>query len=136
MQLKTKLFGGDVRMFDYLYEWIQNLAFYLVIVTAVLQIIPGSGYKKYVQFFSGMVMILLMLTPVLKLVGMENQFYELYHSKEYELSKKEIEDRQKYFEDLDIMDFLPDEYQGYTGEEDSTKNITDEIKVEGIEIGE
>lgn len=123
-------------MFDYLYEWIQNLAFFLVIVTAVLQIIPGSGYKKYVQFFSGMVMILLMLTPVLKLVGMENHFYELYHSKEYELSKKEIEERQKYFEDLNIIDFLPDEYQNHTGEEVDTKSIPNEIKVEGIQIGE
>ncbi|HAX51460.1 stage III sporulation protein AF [Muricomes intestini] len=123
-------------MLNYLYEWIKNLAFFLVIVTAVLQVIPGTGYKKYVQFFSGMVMILLMLTPILKLVGMENQFYELYHSKEYELSKKEIEEQQKYFENLDIMDFLPDEYQNHTEEEDDTKSIPNEIKVEGIQVGE
>ena len=81
-------------------------------------------------------MILLMLTPILKLVGMENQFYELYHSKEYELSKKEIEEQQKYFENLDIMDFLPDEYQNHTEEEDDTKSIPNEIKVEGIQVGE
>ena len=123
-------------MLNYLYEWIKSLAFFLVIVTAVLQVIPGTGYKKYVQFFSGMVMILLMLTPILKLVGMENQFYELYHSKEYELSKKEIEEQQKYFENLDIMDFLPDEYQNHTEEEDDTKSIPNEIKVEGIQVGE
>ncbi|CUX43234.1 stage III sporulation protein AF [Clostridium sp. C105KSO13] len=122
-------------MLDYLYEWIQTLAFFLVIVTAVLQVIPGTGYKKYVQFFSGMVMILLMLTPVLKLVGMENHFYELYHSKEYELSKDEIEEQQKYFEDQDIMDFLPDEYQNDAGEDNESKGASDEIKVEGIQIG-
>lgn len=122
-------------MLDYLYEWIQTLAFFLVIVTAVLQVIPGTGYKKYVQFFSGMVMILLMLTPVLKLVGMENHFYELYHSKEYELSKDEIEEQQKYFEDQDIIDFLPDEYQNDAGEDNESKGASDEIKVEGIQIG-
>ena len=93
-------------MFDYIYEWIQNLAFYLVIVTAVLQIIPGKGYKKYVQFFSGMVMILLMLTPILKLTGIETRFYDLYHSQEYEMERKEIEKQKSYFEDLDILDFL------------------------------
>lgn len=123
-------------MFDYLYDWIQNLAFFLVIITAVLQIIPGKGYKKYVQFFSGMVMILLMLTPILKLTGIENQFYKLYHSKEYEMSKEDIEKQQKYFEDLDILDFLPNEYQYHTGGQQETEDTSNEIKVEDIQVGE
>jgi stage III sporulation protein AF len=121
-------------MFQYVYEWIQSLAFFLVIVTAVLQIIPENGYKKYVQFFSGMVMILLMITPILKLAGIENQFYDLYHSKEYEMTKAEIEKEQSYLEDLDILDFLPSEYQ--TGGEDKTADTLNEIEVEDIQIGE
>lgn len=120
-------------MFDYIYEWIQNLAFYLVIVTAVLQIIPGKGYKKYVQFFSGMVMILLMLTPVLKLTGIETRFYDLYHSQEYEMEKKEIEKQKDYFEDLDILDFLPDEYGQ---EEQNAEDDKNGIEVEEIQVGE
>ncbi|MGC4019525.1 MAG: stage III sporulation protein AF [Muricomes sp.] len=123
-------------MFDYLYEWIQNLAFFLVIVTAVIQIIPGNGYKKYVQFFSGMVMILLLLTPILRLTGIEKQFYNLYHDKEYEMSKEEIENRQRYFQDLDILDFLPNEYQYSSEGEEKAEDATDEIKVEDIQIGE
>ena len=120
-------------MFDFIYEWIQNLAFYLVIVTAVLQIIPGKGYKKYVQFFSGMVMILLMLTPIFKLTGIENRFYDLYHSQEYEMEKEEIEKQKDYFEGLDILDFLPEEYGQ---EEQNAENTKKGIEVEEIQVGE
>ena len=30
-------------MFAYLYEWIRNVAFYLVLVTALLHVLPRSG---------------------------------------------------------------------------------------------
>ncbi len=122
-------------MFEYLYEWIQNIAFYLVIMTAVLKIIPGKEYKKYVQFFSGLVMILLMLTPVLKLAGIEQTFYELYHSREYEMEKEEIEAHKTYLEETDILDFLPQEYQYNDSSREDPKTDPNKIEVEGIQIG-
>lgn len=121
-------------MFEFLYKWIQNLSFYLVIITAVLQILPGKEYKKYIQFFSGMVMILLILTPILKLTGTQGQFYELYHSKQYEMEKREIEKRQAYLKDLDILDFVPDEY--HTEIPKKEEKINDMIEVREVQIGE
>ncbi len=121
-------------MFDFLYEWIQNLAFYLVIITAVIQILPGKSYKKYIQFFSGLVMILLMLTPVMKLTGTKEHFYELYHSREYEMEKEELTRQQSYMEDLDFLDFLPDEYQPETAEEEET--VQNKVEVEEIRFGQ
>lgn len=115
-------------MLDAVYEWIQNTVFYLVIVTAVLAVIPGNGYKKYIQFFTGMVMILLLLTPVLKLTGMEGTFQELYSGHEYEHERREIEKQGQYFEQLELFDFLPEEYQGEFRE--------NAIEVEEIRIGE
>lgn len=60
-------------MFDYIYEWIQNLAFYLILVTAALHAVPGEAYKKYIRFFTGLVLILMILTPILKMFGTEFQ---------------------------------------------------------------
>lgn len=120
-------------MFDFLYKWIQNLTFYLVIVTAVMQILPGKEYKKYIQFFSGLVMILLILTPVLKLTGTQGKFNELYHSKQYESEKEEIEKQQNYLKDLDILDFLPDEYHEAVSDEEEKRG--DKIEVGEVRVG-
>ena len=38
-------------MKTYFYEWTQNLAYYMVILTIVMQLLPSDNYKKYVQFF-------------------------------------------------------------------------------------
>ncbi|CDB01205.1 putative uncharacterized protein [Lachnospiraceae bacterium CAG:215] len=34
-------------MLDAMYEWMKNLAFYLVIVTAALEVLPREAYRKY-----------------------------------------------------------------------------------------
>ena len=115
-------------MLDRIYEWIQNIAFYLVLVTAVMEVIPSEGYKKYIRFFTGMVLILLTITPILKLSGLEDRFYTLYRSEEYEQEKREIEKQGEYFEQADLFDFLPEEY--VQQEEQNS------IEVEEIRIGE
>ncbi|MEZ3433692.1 MAG: stage III sporulation protein AF [Lachnospiraceae bacterium] len=71
-------------MFDYLYEWIQNIAFYLVLVTAVLHAVPDKGYQKYIRFFTGLVLILMIVTPVLRLFGTEAKLTDLHEYMDYE----------------------------------------------------
>lgn len=137
-------------MVESIYTWMQNIVFYLVIVTAVLEVLPGGNYQKYIRFFTGLVLMVLLLTPILNLAGVKEIFTELYHGYEYEQQKQEIEEQEKYFEDLDLFEFLPEEYLygqedalGIEGEEarrqqeiSSYGNTVNEIKVEDISIGE
>lgn len=58
-------------MFEYIYEWIENVAFYLVLATAVLHVIPNQEYRKYIRFFTGLVLILMLAAPILKIMGTE-----------------------------------------------------------------
>lgn len=74
-------------MLDYIYQWIENIAFYLVIIVAVMQMIPGDSYKKYIRFFAGLVLILMLSGPILQLFGMAD-----VHSKEYKTRLEEIEE--------------------------------------------
>lgn len=89
-------------MFDYLYEWIENVAFYLVILTIAIQLIPDNSYKKYIQFFVGLILVLMLSEPILKIFGMEDDFYVFYENAEYEQKVKEIEKSTKYLEDISI----------------------------------
>src|SRR5699024_3905168 len=78
-------------MFQQIYKWIQNITVYLIITAAVMHAVPGKDYGKYVRFFSGLILILLLATPLLNLTGMNEKFETLYRNNEYKLEKQEIE---------------------------------------------
>lgn len=84
----------------YLYEWIENIAVYMVIITVAMQMVPNNSYKKYIRFFTGLILIILMSGPILKIFGMEQELEEFYKSAEYEQKVKEIERATKYLEDF------------------------------------
>ena len=82
-------------MLDYIYEWMENIAFYMVIVVAAMQMVPGDGYKKYIRFFAGMILILMLTGPILKLFGMSE-----FPNDEYKKELEEIENATKYMEEI------------------------------------
>lgn len=58
-------------MFEFISQWLKNITFYYIIVTLILQMTPTQEYKKYIQFFTGLILILLLAEPVLSLTEME-----------------------------------------------------------------
>ena len=82
-------------MLTFIYEWIENIAFYLIVLLAVMQMIPHSSYQKYIRFFAGMILILMLLSPILKLFDMD-----AYHYSEYQSVMRKIEDASGYLESI------------------------------------
>ena len=74
-------------MIQLVYRWMQNLAVYMILVTAFLQALPENSYRKYVRFFCGLLLTVLLAQPVLDLMGEA----ELYRTAEYEQMIKEME---------------------------------------------
>ena len=62
-------------------ELVQNILVYVVIVTVLRGLISNPRYSQYFQFFSGVIMILLMLSPVLSVFDFENEWYSLLEEK-------------------------------------------------------
>ena len=60
-------------MTDGIYSWIQNVACFFILLTAVMNFLPDNSYKKYVQFYMGMLLILVILSPVFRFTGLENK---------------------------------------------------------------
>lgn len=122
-------------MLDWLYEWIKNLAFYMIIVSVIFKVLPGNGYQKYIQFFSGIVLILLVFLPIVRILGKEQTIKDLYEGYSYEQKKEEMEMMENYFTDTDILDFLPEEYlQEGEGQGEQSENET--VRIEPVVIGE
>ena len=73
-------------MLQHIYTWMENIAFYMVLIVAIMHMIPGENYKKYIRFFVGLILIFMMVGPILKIADME-----AYSNKEYESELREIE---------------------------------------------
>ena len=56
-------------MFEIIYKWLQNLSFYMILVNAVTCVLPSSSYRKYIRFFTGLILILMLAMPVMSLFG-------------------------------------------------------------------
>lgn len=80
-------------MLNYICEWMENIAFYLVILIAIIQMVPHGSYEKYIRFFAGLILILLLSGPILKLFGMEKFQNDAYREaiEEIEKTAEEIE---------------------------------------------
>ncbi|MCI6122209.1 stage III sporulation protein AF [Lachnospiraceae bacterium HCP28S3_F9] len=124
-------------MFEYLYQWMENLAFYMVMITAVMHIIPDKGYQRYLRFFTGLVLIIMLAAPIVKLLGMESSWENLYENDEYLTQIEKIENSTDYLETINPEEYLNEvqkEYQDDNeNEEGSEENM--EIDVEEIRIG-
>lgn len=107
-------------MRDAIYEWLQNLAVYLILVSAVWQVLPKEEYQKYVRFFAGLVLMILLLQPVLKLTDMELDFEGWMEEETRELEQS--------ISDLQIPEESGSEVSGWESEPP--------IEVGEIQIGE
>ena len=120
-----------MQFFRFLYGWIMNAAFYLVIFTAVLHVLPGEQYQKYVRFFTGLVIVVLLFSPLFKLLGMEHLFQGFRENAEYRQLQKEMEQASDFLEEKQ-------EEQEEKQEDNETETNETETNQEGgrIHVGE
>lgn len=49
---------------DALYGWVNNIVYYLILVTMITNLLPAGKYEKYLRLFAGCILILLVIQPV------------------------------------------------------------------------
>ncbi|MCI9532785.1 MAG: stage III sporulation protein AF [Lachnospiraceae bacterium] len=59
-------------MVSLVYAWVKNLVCFYIFLTVILRLLPRNNYQKYVRFFSGMLLMLLVFSPILSLLGKED----------------------------------------------------------------
>ncbi|MCI8782255.1 stage III sporulation protein AF [Lachnospiraceae bacterium 48-21] len=128
-------------MFSYLYEWIMNLSYYMVMVTAVMHIVPNSDYKRYIRFFTGLVLVLMLTDPVLGLLGAGDLWQNLYESPAY---REQVEKMEQALQDFTGMseDFEEEskerdqeDFAGSMGSAGTEEDAGTQIRVDEIKIG-
>lgn len=69
-----------------------DMLFYLLF--AVMNLLPDSSYKKYIRYYMGLLLILIVFSPVLHVTGIQNEIDE-YITEFRDMDYDEEEWRQK-----------------------------------------
>lgn len=72
-----------IEVLDSVYEWMRNILIFIIAVTVIFQLLENSSYRKYARFVAGMILILLIVKPLLKVSGKEQGFWYLLGSYDY-----------------------------------------------------
>ncbi len=67
-------------------EWIRQLVAYLVVISIGMQMLPNKKYEEYVRLFTGFLLIVIILQPILKIRSsdryLEEQIYQFVEEQE------------------------------------------------------
>ena len=111
-------------MLEWIYGWIQNISVYLIVMAAVMHAIPGKDYGKYIRFFSGLVLIILLMTPLLRLTDMEDSF------------RSRVQEQNMEQESASFLEEIREKQEEGKGEMTLETEEKEQIEVEEIQIGE
>lgn len=79
-------------MTEAIYDWMRNLAFFFLFMTAILNCLPDNQYRKYVQYFLGLLLLLVLLKPLLSVLNLDEIISENLDSATLELELKNSKD--------------------------------------------
>lgn len=94
---------------EYLYDWVQNIAVYLVLMTAIIQAIPSKEYGPYVKFYMGLVVVLMLCTPIIKVFGIEERVNVSYSAKKYRMEFDELLEQSSVMGEVDLGEYISTE---------------------------
>ena len=91
-------------------EWVCDIAFYLILITIILQVIP-KRFRKYINFFTGILLIILVIRPVTKLLSVDVVLADYFEVEEMRQALNDMEDMIKFTENVS-EEKLIDNYSG------------------------
>lgn len=62
-------------------EWIHQIVTYVILITVLRGLIRKPNYEQYFRFFSGIILILLVISPVLHYIKQDTQWYDMLQEK-------------------------------------------------------
>lgn len=72
-------------MKEEIYSWMKNLAVFYILLNSVVHLVPDKRYERYVRFFMGLLLILMLCTPVFSFLGKGGELlesFQMFYNKE------------------------------------------------------
>lgn len=76
---------------NYFFRWFQGFICFSCILQMILEVLPDSSYKKYVKFFGGLLTVILLINPLLKIANLEQTLENSWSREVGIVDKRELE---------------------------------------------
>ena len=95
--------GGGDNLIELLKTWVTNITIAIFFITAVEMILPDNNMKKYAKFVLGLMLIVVIINPIMKIFDKDFDF-SAYANKatSYMASNTSVADIKKY-KDINIL---------------------------------
>ncbi len=115
---------------DALNETIKNISVYIILTTLINNLLTDSTYRKYIRFFTGMVLIAIIINPLVEFVTSRDSLFDEMKLNEMIIKSDELNDELKLYED-DVRGIIEEKYNDIT--EDIIESI---VQKEGLIMSE
>lgn len=76
---------------NFIFDTVKNIVIYLILITVVMNLMGNSSYKKYIGIFSGMILIVIVASPLLNVLNL-NQYLDYYLDiQRFNVDRKELD---------------------------------------------
>lgn len=120
-------------MKELLSEWMLNLTLFSLLSSLIMRLLPGKTYLPYIRIFCGIMMILILFQPILRLGGLEDRMENLFIEEIYETERRQMENKLMRIEEEQRRNW-EEKYQeyieNYNGEDDKKNK---ERQSDGVE---
>ncbi len=87
------------------YNWMKNVVIYLILSGIVINVTPNSNYKKYINFLSGLIVIIILAEPITYIFNLSGgDIGQLYENTSFFIEQNDISNQNYSGEFVDYYD--------------------------------
>lgn len=75
------------------YSWIKSIVFFLLIISIVNNLVGDSSYKKYINLVTGMILIILVVSPLTNLFNINEKIDYYFAKNTFEVDAEDISNK-------------------------------------------
>ena len=100
---------------DILNDAMENISVFIILTTLINNLLTESTYKKYIRFFTGMVLIAIIINPIIRLVSSGESIFDEIRLNDLIIKRDELKDDLMLYEE-DAGSVIEEQYNEITGD--------------------
>lgn len=119
---------------DQLLEWVRNLAACMILIAAVMRILPRNHFEKYIRFYTGLLVLLLVIRPLLRLASLDDTLFQSFQYYMEQMGDDTLEEQMQQAEEQREAG-ISGEMEGQAAKQ-ITGQIRSDVEREGMEVSD